>query len=71
MTHQRPAIKRPGFGRYPSLSPLAETRPPATCQWIEGEPRERAFCGAPVKPGSSYCEEHHALCWRPAAEKGA
>lgn len=39
---------------------------PATCQWIEGEPRERNFCGKPAKAGSSYCEEHHKRCWRPA-----
>jgi GcrA cell cycle regulator len=23
------------------------------------------FCCAPKKPGSSYCQEHHELCWRP------
>lgn len=23
------------------------------------------FCCAPKKPGSSYCEEHHNICWRP------
>ena len=24
------------------------------------------FCAAPVRAGSSYCTEHHALCWTPA-----
>lgn len=33
------------------------------CQWVEGEPKERDFCGKPVKPGSSYCEHHHARCY--------
>jgi len=36
---------------------------PRTCQFIEGEPRDRNFCGKPVQPGSSYCPEHHARCW--------
>ena len=26
------------------------------CQWLDGEPRERRFCGAPTREDSSYCE---------------
>ena len=46
--------------------PLAEKLgPPAkTCQWLHGEPAERNFCGEPVKCGSSYCAEHHAMVWQ-------
>ena len=32
------------------------------CQWLDGEPRERRFCGKPTKFGSSYCAEHDARC---------
>lgn len=37
---------------------------PQTCQWIDGEPRRRAFCEAAVQEGSSYCEAHHRRCYR-------
>jgi hypothetical protein len=44
--------------------------PPArTCQWLDGEPRDRNFCGEPSQPGSSYCAEHHARCWYKAPGK--
>ncbi len=36
---------------------------PKTCTWLEGEPRDRLFCGAVLQPGSSYCPEHHARCF--------
>lgn len=30
------------------------------CRWIEDDPRgDKPYCGAPVKPGSSYCAAHH------------
>lgn len=37
-----------------------------TCQFIEGEPEgmDTVYCGDDVKVGSSYCEMHHALCYR-------
>lgn len=57
----RPAAKRID----PPATRAAGWRP-KTCQWIDGDARERAFCGAPVQPGSSYCAAHHARCWRPA-----
>lgn len=34
------------------------------CRFIEGDPRHDGFCNAPAKPGSSYCEAHHARCYR-------
>ncbi len=24
---------------------------------------DRHYCSAPVKRGSSYCPDHHAVCW--------
>ena len=39
------------------------------CQWLEDEPRDRDFCLAPSREGSSYCEAHHGRCvigyWTP------
>lgn len=48
---------------YPQPSTLPPTQlgaPPATCQHIAGDPTgdDSCKCGAPVKPGSSYCREH-------------
>ena len=37
--------------------------PHTTCQWLSGEPRARDFCGKPTLRDSSYCSEHHAICW--------
>jgi GcrA cell cycle regulator len=34
------------------------------CQFIEGDPRELLFCGAPAVR-KSYCEIHWARCYRP------
>ena len=43
------------------------------CQWIDGDPKHRAhepeiYCGFAVKPGSSYCQDHHSRCY--VAESG-
>ena len=35
-----------------------------TCQWLDGEPKERNFCGAKAQPGSSYCPGHHRRCYK-------
>jgi len=37
------------------------------CQWIDGAPTDDdgCKCGAPVRPGSSWCETHHARVWLP------
>lgn len=37
--------------------------PFTTCQWLEGEPKERNFCGDPSVPGKSYCARHAARCF--------
>jgi hypothetical protein len=37
---------------------------PRECQFIEGDPRELLFCGAPAVR-KSYCEIHWARCYRP------
>jgi len=40
---------------------------PAACQFIAGEPApsDTGKCGLPVRPGSSFCSLHHAICWFP------
>lgn len=45
------------------INPGFQAPAPRTCQWIEGEPCDRDFCGKPARPGSSYCDAHHARCW--------
>lgn len=50
------------------LSQLEGGYTPRTCQWIEGNPVDRDFCGADTKPRSSYCPEHHARCYTDAAK---
>ena len=51
-----------------NIIPLCPAPPAKTCQWLHGEPRERNFCGERVKRGSSYCAEHHAVCWHKLGE---
>jgi len=46
------------------LGLLKTNFPPATeCQWQYGN-GPFAPCGRAVKPGSSYCPEHHRRCWQ-------
>lgn len=42
--------------------------PARTCQWMDGEPRERRFCGASSVDGSSWCARHKERVFRPAGE---
>lgn len=43
------------------------------CQWIFGEPAgdRTRYCGRPVKPGKSYCPDHHAASIDPEKMKKA
>lgn len=43
------------------------------CSYDIGDGNVFSFCGAELRPGSSYCCEHHAIVWRapPAAPKVA
>ncbi len=46
------------------LGLLKSSFPPASaCQWQYGD-GPFAACGRAVKPGSSYCPEHHRRCWQ-------
>ena len=40
----------------------------STCRWPIGDPRRASFgyCGHPTRPGSNYCEGHHAIAFLPA-----
>lgn len=39
--------------------------PHKTCQWLDGEPRERRFCGEPAVKGQSWCAHHCSIVWLP------
>lgn len=42
------------------------------CRFPFGEDAPFLFCAEVKKPGSSYCAEHHAMCWdrvRPVVAK--
>jgi hypothetical protein len=56
---------RPATARNIPASGIPGAR---SCQYIAGEPSadDACKCGAPVAPGSSYCQEHRALCSAPA-----
>ena len=49
---------------YPSMRPMVTARPAEACQWLHGEPKDRDFCGDPIRAGSPYCPEHHERCYR-------
>lgn len=50
----------PAMPEKPAPAPAPKIdRSGRTCQWIEGEPRLRQFCGQPCQEGSSYCPGHH------------
>lgn len=36
------------------------------CRWCDGDPltADHSFCGMPARPGSSWCEAHHARVFR-------
>lgn len=36
------------------------------CRYPHGEGLPYRFCGKPHKAGSSYCEHHHSIVWKPA-----
>ena len=45
---------------------LADVRA-GDCRWPYNEGADFVFCGAPVRPGSSWCECHRAIGYRSAA----
>jgi hypothetical protein len=46
-----------------SWSPALKDRQTGSgCSYILGDDQGRHFCGQPLRPGSSYCPQHHALC---------
>jgi len=35
-----------------------------TCQWLNGDPRDRNWCGEAVAwPGCSWCRDHETVCF--------
>ncbi|MEJ0017507.1 MAG: GcrA family cell cycle regulator [Acetobacteraceae bacterium] len=61
-----PAPARPVVAA-PQRAPTARTTVPyspfATCQWPTNNGRPWRFCDSPTKAGSSWCPEHHAVCF--------
>lgn len=49
------------------IQPGFEEPPPGRCQFIAGRPGpdDACKCGRPTRPGSSFCQPHHARCWTP------
>lgn len=65
-----PKAHHDNAGYQPALCP--DNWQPKTCQWIEGTPTRQqirrqgsqAFmCGSATKHDSSYCEQHHKICF--------
>lgn len=65
--------KRPDRPKVPKTAPAAP-RPAVSpgkgihdpgngCRYIAGEPRPALYCGHPRHDKSSFCPEHHAVCW--------
>lgn len=50
--------------RRPSLDLTLMELKPHHCRFPYGETTPYLFCGASRAPGSSYCEQHHADCYR-------
>lgn len=42
-----------------------------TCQYPFGHPKDSGFyfCGEPIRPDSSYCVAHHAICYRTKSQE--
>ena len=43
-----------------------------SCRFVlnDGKPSSFLFCSAPMKVGSSYCEEHHKICYTKLEKTG-
>lgn len=58
------AMLTPSPGELPPSHRRERLSPYATCQFIAGDARAgAAYCGVASQPGSSFCPEHHALCY--------
>ena len=53
------------------LADRGQTPPAHLCQYPRGNGLpDWDFCGAEIHADSSYCQDHHKLCYRRAEEKG-
>jgi hypothetical protein len=61
----KPPVTRPYLAAPVKRQRFAEPvyRGEWTCQWIEGEGKDRTYCG--VKCEGSYCAEHTAIVYQP------
>jgi hypothetical protein len=45
--------------------PVQANARPRGCRWVIGEPPNWAWCDAPVAGPGAWCQEHHAVVYRP------
>lgn len=66
---------RVAAGRVKLPKSLCEVRtiPGSPCNWVMEHrgPLLVRYCDAPTREGSSYCPEHHAVCYRQPVEQEA
>jgi len=60
----------------PKTQPVKHIDPASTgnkdgCQWLDGDPIERNFCGKKKVPGYPYCEHHKERCYIKIVKKPA
>jgi hypothetical protein len=57
----------------PVARPVPAINPNRFCRFIAGEPAGLAtlYCEAPCRAGSSYCPDHHAVCFLPWTDRRA
>ena len=69
-TTTAPKDRLSALGHIRALPPLSRN-PGSQCQFIEGEARNREFCGARTVEGTSWCPDHHAIVFRPVKPEWA
>jgi hypothetical protein len=48
---------------------MSELGSESECAYPLNDPYPLDCCGAPVKPGSPYCREHHRVCYLPRGSR--
>lgn len=74
MARRNPAVAEILDRLAPSpMAPVnADPHDPAGCRYIAGDPKgEWSYCNRAQRPGSPYCDDHHALCRVPADDAEA
>lgn len=67
--YELPEASTTAYGQPKSIIGLKEHH----CRYpvhVSERSGRQLFCAAEKRPGSSYCEGHHQLCWRPCKRHG-